>query len=84
MCDGSGDCDVCQDCAINGSCSGVLNDCSSDPECPDALNCFSDCGGTQMCIDFCVQQYPSGGPIMAALVDCVLCAECSLDCGMCP
>ena len=79
MCDGTGDCQFCLDCSLQGPCVNEFNACVNEPACVDVDACIQNCFD-QACIDACVQQSPVGGPLYAALVDCVFCDACAFDC----
>lgn len=79
VCDGTFDCSLCADCAWQGDCADELDACINEPECLDVDTCVQGCAD-QLCIDSCVQQYPLGGPLYLAAVECAICDTCPSDC----
>lgn len=66
-------------CALAGNCADEYDACAADQGCIE----FSDCAGAcadQACYDLCSTAYPTGADIYNALVACVVCDECYIDC----
>jgi hypothetical protein len=92
----------CDACAVSeeGSCGGAKQACDAEPT--DACNlldkCNKDClpddpntigiDELMICRDGCNATYLAGQPLLAALRECIYCAECRLSCplesAMCP
>jgi len=79
MCDGTGDCEACENCATSGGCQNELNACDSDAECMALIACYETCVD-EACILMCNAMYPNGVLLYEVLTECVLCDECPLDC----
>ncbi len=79
LCDNSGDCYLCQECAIAGPCSAVWNKCMSNPQCSGFIECLQNCND-DACWDQCQQDYPGGLEDYTNAAMCILCDECYVDC----
>lgn len=79
LCDNTGDCSYCQECALNGPCLGLWDACMSDASCTALLDCFSSCMNDQ-CYQICWDTYPEAQDIYLKLVTCVICEYCYNDC----
>jgi len=84
ICDPLGSCDLpggCLDCALGGPCSGELDACAMNVECFSYNDCASQCApDDQVCLIGCEGQYPTGGPLFRALVNCSICWQCAESC----
>jgi hypothetical protein len=82
-CDNTGNCGDstvgCTACALAGSCAAVSDSCMNDPSCLDFMACVGVCVD-QTCADACAAAHPSGAASYDALIQCVYCQECPLDC----
>lgn len=87
-CDGTGECgdsfSGCVACALEGKCAIPLSDCQGSETCVGMASCMDPCGFDQACIDDCAAQFPEGALLYDALVNCVLCEQCPIDCGNAP
>jgi hypothetical protein len=81
FCDNTGDCHVCQECALIGPCAEVWDKCQSFPPCSDLLQCFDSCNGDQACYDKCYASFPpEAQQIYYQLAICAVCQSCPVDC----
>lgn len=84
-CDGTGFCGSggdggCVDCALAGLCAGALDECLNSQSCLDFSDCINNCGGDPSCGPACAMQVPQGAILYGALIDCVVCFACTVDC----
>ena len=82
-CDNTGNCDLCQDCALNtpAECGTLYDICVANPECLPLNDCFALCAPNDtICIDDCIAQYPNGYSDLSAAAECVFCGACYIDC----
>jgi hypothetical protein len=85
----------CIGCALSGTCSALLNACTSNAECLDVLDCLSNCSqdagsqdagsqdaGSQdaACSDACKKARPEGADRYSSMIDCAVCKECPKSC----
>jgi hypothetical protein len=76
----TGSCDSCQQCALNGVCSGQVDACFANPECSALLDCLSSCVD-EICMNDCVNAHPGGIDQYNAVGECIFCTACPLTCG---
>ncbi len=83
VCDNSGDCQSCVDCAVQQWCQDEAFACQSNPQCFQFIDCVEDqCNGgpDPGCVDKCAQTYPSGAQLYFTMLTCLLCDACPVDC----
>ena len=80
VCDNSGDCQICAECAQFGPCNDELESCFSDADCQAFAECFGMCQGTPGCFPNCAMMHPMGAELYIAMLQCILCNECPVDC----
>jgi hypothetical protein len=81
MCDLTGDCQYCLDCAMDWPCSAAMDACFSNPQCDQFMNCIEQCPGPGgPCFNQCAQQFPAGADLYIGFLDCAFCIECPVDC----
>jgi len=78
-CDQSSDCNTCQACAVNGSCSDEADACTGNAECNALLDCFAGCSD-DACTQACWDAHPGGQAAYDAVAVCILCNECPITC----
>ena len=79
LCDESGNCRECAQCAFDGPCASEWDECFATPDCQNFQECISDCMGGG-CFFECQQEYPQGAEIFLTAYRCILCVECEEDC----
>ena len=79
VCDGTGDCFGCQECALNGPCQASWDTCLNNPDCLGMLQCFQMCAD-EACPQECFDGYPGGQSDYLDLAFCILCDACYTDC----
>jgi len=92
-CDGTGVCQdgggaSCVECAVSGPCFEVTDTCQTSMDCILYNDCTQNCGGPG-CEQDCAEKFPEGAKLFFALVECVVCQACPMDCvdldnGFCP
>jgi hypothetical protein len=74
----------CSDCAnnaFNGACGMQAQACEGHQGCVDLINCESSCNFDPMCVDGCKMQHgPNSNMLAAALLQCAVCEQCSMEC----
>lgn len=94
VCESNGDCNLCQQCALEGPCSDERLTCQSNVDCDYAATCIEDCEDAcgidpdpGACEDICVNGtggcasvYPTGIALWNALISCVFTQECPVSC----
>lgn len=82
-CDNSGNCgddqSGCTACALAGACAAANDACANGQDCLSFVDCVGSCQD-QACFDGCAAVYPSGAASYNALITCVYCQECPVDC----
>ena len=64
-----------------GSCSGELNACNMSLECRQYGQCIEACAqGDDACVSDCASRFPVGSSKYKALLDCVVCKQCLVQC----
>lgn len=83
LCDNSGACGDqgtgCTACALAGNCQAANDACLNGQDCLDFLGCVGACSD-QTCYDACVVANPVGAGLYDAILQCVYCQECPVDC----
>jgi Stigma-specific protein, Stig1 len=83
VCDGSGVCGDadtgCVSCALTDGCSDELTRCTGDMSCINYVGCVRSCK-TPACEDGCATTFPAGVPLYDAVLTCLYCTECPVDC----
>jgi hypothetical protein len=80
ICDNSGDCQNCVQCAFASACEAVWNDCFNSQPCVEMSNCVDQCGMGPGCFQQCAQGNMTGAIPYIESVQCLLCDECPNDC----
>lgn len=82
-CDNSGSCgdaaSGCTGCALAGNCAAASDSCLNSADCLGFLDCVGACLD-QACYDGCASAHPSGAAAYDALLQCIYCQECPVDC----
>lgn len=83
-CDGTGICGDsqggCIQCALEGPCAPSYDQCISNDVCIAFADCLGSCPDPSGCFEGCAMQYPEGADLYVALLDCVICQQCAMDC----
>ncbi len=80
VCDNSGDCQTCVQCAFANPCEDIWNDCFNSQPCVEMLNCVDQCGMAMGCFQQCAQGNMTGALEYLEALQCLLCDECPNDC----
>ncbi len=84
-CDDSGSCgdmiSGCIECALLNNCAAEMAACEYDAggDCMEYMSCIDPCED-QACRDQCKVEHPEGFELYKAMVICVICEECPIDC----
>lgn len=80
VCDKTGDCQTCAQCAFEEPCADEWNACFAEPECEQFQDCLDKCMGGGQCFFQCQQEFPDGAATFLTAYQCILCVECVDDC----
>ena len=80
ICDMTGDCQFCAECAQQGPCIGPLDACINNQLCIDFLSCLEPCMGSPGCFQMCAQANPDGAQLYLEAIQCIVCEQCPSDC----
>ena len=73
-------CDLCQQVAQSGSCSGSIDACFNDAACSKLADCLNNCpSGDAACYQGCANTNSAGLAKYNAIFDCT-CGECDTEC----
>jgi hypothetical protein len=75
-----GSCESCQQCAMNGVCSGSVDACLANTECGALWECLSGCAD-DICANDCANAHAGGMDQFNAVGECVFCTACPITCG---
>jgi hypothetical protein len=73
-------CGDCAEGAIDNNCGPAWDQCNASFACAQLLSCYQSCEFTTDCVLDCNAIIPSGVPVMANLMVCVVCVSCSVPC----
>ena len=74
----SGDCGLCATDALGGTCAAELDACAQSDACLGAAGCVEACAPDDA---DCLLACAGADPLLADLVQCVLCDTCAAECG---
>ena len=81
VCDLSGFCGSCTQCAWDGPCGSYAQACLANPACYAIIDCYQTCpDGDQVCYDACWFDHQDGQIDYNAVAICIYCDECFVDC----
>lgn len=73
-------CDLCQQVAQSGSCSGAIDACFNNTSCANLVDCLNNCpSGDSACYQGCANTNSAGLPLYNAIFDCT-CTACDTEC----
>jgi hypothetical protein len=81
VCDNTGNCNTCQNCAWFGPCNTQAMACDNTPECVAIIQCYQSCApNDQTCYSKCYWAHPMGHQVYDGLYLCIACQQCYNDC----
>jgi hypothetical protein len=73
-------CDECTEAhTTDGNCQQATSSCFDDADCDAYVDCLHTCT-TQVCVNICKQQHPSGSQLYQGIFDCLCTSACVSEC----
>ncbi len=74
-------CNTCTQCAASTLCVSQVNDYNQSPDAQAFIGCAQACmPQTDQCIQTCEAQHPQGSQLYFALLSCLFCNACPINC----